>query len=75
MDRWRGRRSDPGRPLAGGPELAVAVRRRRRVQGGGVGAYGGSRCLGRQRTDVAVSGTINATDIGLVKSRSGFSVP
>jgi hypothetical protein len=27
------------------------------------------------REDVAVSGAINASDIGLVKSRSGFSVP
>jgi len=27
------------------------------------------------RSDIAVSGSINASDIGLVKSRSGQSVP
>jgi hypothetical protein len=27
------------------------------------------------RADVAVSGGINASDVGLVKSRTGFSVP
>jgi hypothetical protein len=41
----------------------------------GVKVQAGPVTAANFRADVAVSGAINATDVGLVKSRSGFSLP